>query len=93
MASCRLSCILALEMRRGRSPPLPKNLQTLIRDIAPENATGVEERIVNELQFMLAIRGSARTVGRYLNTGRPRGQPKSALEHVRSQLHSGPCGL
>jgi len=43
-------------------PPLPKNLQWLIREIASENPSWGEERIANELKLKLGIRVSPRTV-------------------------------
>src|SRR5712691_2620803 len=40
--------------RRGR-PPLPKNLQELIREMDQENPTCGEERIASELRLKLGI--------------------------------------
>jgi len=57
---------------KGR-PPLPKNLQELIRKMARENPIWGEEHIANELLLKLGIRVSPRTVRKYLESGRPRG--------------------
>ena len=51
--------------RKSKSPgrpPLPKNLQWLIRKIARDNPSWAEERIANELKLKLGIRVSPRTV-------------------------------
>jgi putative transposase len=53
-------------------PPLPKDLQVLIRRMAAENPGWGEERIANELKLKLGIIVSPRTVGRYLKDGSPR---------------------
>jgi transposase InsO family protein len=58
--------------KRGR-PPLPKNLRELIREMHRENPTWGEERIADELKLKLGIEISPRTVGRYLDSGQPRG--------------------
>jgi putative transposase len=61
--------------RPGR-PPLPAELQALIRRMAHENPTWGEERIANELLLKLGLRVSPRTVRKYLpqrlNHGRGR---------------------
>jgi len=54
-------------------PSLPKNLQELVCQMARENPTWGEERIANELSLKLGIRVSPRTVGKYLERGKPRG--------------------
>ncbi|MCU1338198.1 MAG: hypothetical protein JWO19_3779, partial [Bryobacterales bacterium] len=65
--------------KRGR-PPLPKNLQELIRKMARENPIWGEERIANELFLKLAIRVSPRTgIGQAARKLRP------SLENLRSQ--------
>jgi hypothetical protein len=56
-------------------PPLPKNLQWLIREMASENPSWGEERIANELKLKLGIRVSPRTVAKYLRDGRPARTP------------------
>ena len=59
--------------RRGR-PPLPKNLQALVRQLANDNPTWGEQRIADELSLKLGIQISPRTVRRYLRHLRgPRG--------------------
>jgi transposase InsO family protein len=60
--------------RKGR-PPLPKNLQKMIQEIARDNPTWGEDRIANELQLKLGLRVSPRTVRKYLRKDRPRGSP------------------
>ena len=65
-----------LKSRPGR-PPIPLELQKLIRRMANENPSWGEERIANELLLKLAIRVSPRSVNKYLRkrpTGRPRGE-------------------
>jgi putative transposase len=59
--------------KRGR-PALPKNLRELVRRMAHDNATWGQERIANELSLKLGIRGSPRTVGKYVRRGEPRGR-------------------
>ena len=66
-----------MKSRPGR-PPIPRELQVLIRRIANENPSWGEERIANELLLKLEIRVSARTVNKYLSK-RPRGQPRGDL--------------
>ena len=54
-----------LESRPGR-PPIPAELQALIRRIANENPSWGEERIANELLLKLGILVSPRTVNKYI---------------------------
>ena len=61
---------------RPDRPPIPGELQRLIRRMALENPRWGEERIANELLLKLVIRVSARTVRKYMPRhplGRPRG--------------------
>jgi putative transposase len=51
--------------RAGR-PPIPTDLQALIRQIARDNPTWGEERIANELRLKLGLRVSPRTVRKYM---------------------------
>jgi putative transposase len=51
--------------RPGR-PPIPTDLQALIRRMAHDNLTWGEERIANELRLKLALHASPRTVRKYL---------------------------
>jgi putative transposase len=51
--------------RPGR-PPIPADLQALIRRMARENPLWGEERIANELLLKLGLRVSPRTVGKYM---------------------------
>jgi len=66
-----------LKSRSGR-PPIPPELQALIRRIANENPSWGEERIANELLLKIGIRVSPRTVNKYLSW-HPRGRPKGDL--------------
>jgi len=66
-----------LKSRPGR-PPIPKELQALIRRMGGENPTWGEERIANELLLNLGIQVSPRTVGKYLPC-RPSGGPRGDL--------------
>src|SRR3982074_2143584 len=59
-----------LKSRPGR-PPIPLELQALIRRIASENPSWGEERIANELLLKIGIRVSTRTVSKYLPLRRP----------------------
>ena len=64
-----------LKSRPGR-PPIPQQLQALIRRMANENPSWGEERIANELLLKLGIQVSPRTVRKYLRRrapGRSRG--------------------
>jgi putative transposase len=47
-------------------PPIPADLQALIRRMARENPTWGEERIANELLLKLGLRVSPRTVRKYM---------------------------
>ena len=60
--------------RPGR-PPIPRELQTLIRRMANENPIWGQERIANELLLKLGLRISPRTVGKYM-PNRPPGFPR-----------------
>src|SRR3984893_16976254 len=63
-----------LKSRSGR-PPIPTEIQALIRRMANENPSWGEERIANELLVKLGIQVSPRTVNKYLPrrpTRRPR---------------------
>jgi putative transposase len=66
-----------LKSRSGR-PPIPCELQALIRRIANENPSWGEERIANELLLKIGIRVSPRTVNKCLPR-RPRGRPRGDL--------------
>src|SRR5450755_4977999 len=54
-----------LKSRPGR-PPIPPEIQALIRRMANENPSWGEERIANELLVKLDIQVSPRTVSKYL---------------------------
>jgi putative transposase len=66
--------------RRGR-PPLPANVQALIRQMARENPTWGQERIANELLLKLGLRVSPRTVRKYI----PKRQHPGPRKRVSSQ--------
>ena len=66
-----------LKSRRGR-PPIPREIQALIRRTASENPLWGEERIANELLLKLGIKVSPRTVRKYLPR-RPRGRPRGDM--------------
>jgi len=66
-----------LKSRPGR-PPIPPEIQALIRRMANENPSWGEERIANELLVKLDIQVSPRTVSKYLPR-RPRGRPRGDL--------------
>jgi transposase InsO family protein len=64
-----------LKSRPGR-PPIPLQIQALIRRMANENPAWGEQRIANEFLVKLGIRLSPRTVSKYLSRRspvRPRG--------------------
>jgi hypothetical protein len=50
-------------------PPIPVELQKLIRQMARENLTWGQRRIANELRLKLGLRVSPRTVRKYLPRG------------------------
>ena len=66
-----------LKSRAGR-PPIPPQIQALIRSIANDNPLWGEERIANEMRLKLGIEVSSRTVRKYLPR-RPRGRPRCDL--------------
>ncbi len=66
-----------LKSRPGR-PPIPKQVQALIRRMGTENPTWGEERIANELLLKLGVQVSPRTVRKYLSP-RPPGRPRGDL--------------
>jgi putative transposase len=47
-------------------PPIPGDLQRLIRQLADQNPSWGEERIANELRLKLGLRVSPRTIRKYL---------------------------
>src|SRR5215475_2586943 len=59
-------------------PPIPPDLQALIRRMACENPTWGEERIANELWLKLGLRVSPRTGRKYLPKHRDHGRGKYA---------------
>jgi putative transposase len=62
-------------------PPIPADLQALIRRMAQENPSWGEERIANELHLKLGLRVSPRTVRKYL----PKRLDHGWHQHVPSQ--------
>ena len=74
-------------------PPIPPDLQALIRRMACENATWGEERIANELLLKLGLRVSPRTVRKYMpkrfDRGRNHGIPSQRWRtFVRNQAQA-----
>src|SRR5215471_6392242 len=65
---------------RGR-PPIPVDLQVLIRQMARENPMWGQERIANELLLKLGLRVSPRTVRKYM----PKRQLSGPGKRVSSQ--------
>ena len=77
-----------LKSRPGR-PPVPKQVQALIRRMGDENSTWGEKRIANELLLKLEIQVSPRTERKYLprrSPGRPRGDLRWST-FLRLQAH------
>src|ERR1700722_11898946 len=66
-----------LKSRTGR-PPIPTEIQVLIRRMANENPSWGEERIANELLVKMGIQVSPRTVNKY-RPWRPRRRPRRDL--------------
>jgi transposase InsO family protein len=66
--------------RQGR-PPIPADLQAIIRQMARENPTWGQERIANELRPKLGLWVSPRTVRKYM----PKCQPPGPGTRVSSQ--------
>src|SRR5258708_22643324 len=77
-----------LKSRPGR-PPIPLQIQALIRRMANENPAWGEQRIANEFLVKLAIRLSPRTVSKYLlrrSPGRPGGDlRRSTFQRLPAQ--------
>jgi transposase InsO family protein len=74
-------------------PPIPPDLEALIRRMACENPTWGEERIANELWLELGLRVSPRTVRKYLPKHLGRGRGKCAPSQrwrtfVRNHAHA-----
>jgi putative transposase len=70
--------------RAGR-PPIPTDLQALIRRMAHDNPTWGEERIANELRLKLGLRVSPRTVRKYLPTHLDNGRgPRARSQRWRT---------
>jgi putative transposase len=63
-------------------PPIPPELQALIRRMAYENATWGQERIANELLLKLGLRVSPRTVRKYM-PNRPNPGPGTRVQSQR----------
>jgi hypothetical protein len=66
-------------------PPIPAELQALIRRIACDNPSWGEERIANELLLKLGLRVLPRTVRKYLARRPERGgSPRASLQRWRT---------
>jgi putative transposase len=63
-------------------PPMPLELQTLIRQMASDNPTWGQERIANELLLKLGLRVSPRTLRKYLPK-RPNPGPGTRVQSQR----------
>src|SRR5712675_2143261 len=63
---------------RPSRPPIPRQIQALIRRMANENPAWGEQRIANEFLVKLGIRLSPRTVSKYLSR-RPPGRPRALV--------------
>jgi len=63
-------------------PPIPADLQALIRRMARENPTWDQERIANELLLKLGLRVSPRTVRKYMPTPMDR-KPRQRVSSQR----------
>jgi len=70
--------------RPGR-PPIPRELQTLIRQMALENVSWGEERIANELLLKLGLHVSPRTVRKYM----PRRRLRTVFVWSRGRFWAG----
>ena len=75
--------------RRGR-PPVPANVQKLIKEMALNNPTWGEERIADELLLKIGIRISPRTVRRYMpkTPQRPRDPKQRWMTFVRNHARA-----
>jgi putative transposase len=76
-----------LKSRPGR-PPIPLELQKLIRRMANENPSWGEERIANELLLKLGIKVSPRTVSKYLPKRPPRRPRRDMRWSTFLRLHA-----
>ena len=78
-------------------PPIPADLQALIRQMARENPTWGQERIANELLLKLGLRVSPRTVRKYmpkrLDHGRGHTRDLPTLADLCAQSCPGDRGL
>ena len=72
-------------------PPIPPDLQALIRRMACENATWGEERIANELLLKLGLRVSPRTVRKYMPKRFDRGREQRHPIPTLANLCPQPC--
>jgi transposase InsO family protein len=73
-----------LKSRPGR-PPIPRQIQALIRRMANENPAWGEQRIANEFLVKLGIRLSPRTVSKYLSESHLRCILKSWIPHYNTR--------
>jgi putative transposase len=80
-------------VHRGR-PPIPPDLQALIRQMARENLTWGQQRIANELRLKLGLQASPRTVRKYMPSGRDRGpDPHMQGQRWRTFMRNHTVGL
>ena len=85
LASAGVPPVLAVEVRPGR-PPIPADLQALIRRMALENPTWGQERIANELLLKLGLRVSPRTVRKYMPRRLDRGRADACRPNAGGPL-------
>ena len=80
--------VLAQEIQAW-TPPIPPDLQALIRRMARENPSWGEERIANELLLKLGLRVSPRTIRKYLPRRLNPGRGKRATpQRWRTFVHN-----
>lgn len=59
-------CLFWRGSSQTRRPPIPPELQTLIRQMARDNCTWGQRRIANELELKLGLQVSPRTIRKYM---------------------------
>ena len=75
-------------------PPIPPDLQVLIRHMAQDNPTWGKERIANELLLKLGLRISPRTVRKYMPKRLDRGRhPRVASQRWRTFVRNHAQGI
>jgi hypothetical protein len=78
----------------GGRPPIPPDVQALIRQMARENLTWGQKRIANELRLKLGLQVSPRTVRKYMPSGCDRGPgPRVQGQRWRTFMRNHTTGL